>query len=417
MKILISAYACRPNTGSEPGVGWNWAVQAARCDDVWLLTRGENRPFIEPELVRQPVPNLRVVYHDLPGLLSHIPTHNKPGSPSVYVRYYFWQLTGIAVARRLHRRLQFDVAHHVTFGSFRFPSLCSSLGIPFIWGPVGGAEQAPQALYRGLPLKFRLLEQMRNTSNKMARMDPVLRHTMSRASLILATTPQSKQALPIWARAKARVMDALGVDIKTLPTDELDMPKSGGKILFVGRLVHWKGADLAIEAFAEAVYRKPELKLIVIGTGPDDTRLKELAERRGVSHRVDFKGFVSDAQREIEFRTSDIYISPSLHDSGGMAVLEAMAHQLPIVCLNIGGPGMTVTDECGVAVEPGSRTEVVGRLADALVMLASSGDLRTSMGIAGHDRVRDVYNWEEKGTMISSLYSELARAAKGLPSQ
>jgi len=50
LKVLLSAYACRPDMGSEPGVGWNMARELVKHYKIWVITRAENRPFIEAEL-------------------------------------------------------------------------------------------------------------------------------------------------------------------------------------------------------------------------------------------------------------------------------------------------------------------------------------------------------------------------------
>src|SRR5437660_12518213 len=89
LKVLISAYACEPNKGSEPEVGWQWALQMARFHDVTVLTRANNQPTIEPELARlegkQPLP--RFVYHDRgPSLLEF-----KRLFKAVTIYYLLWQ--------------------------------------------------------------------------------------------------------------------------------------------------------------------------------------------------------------------------------------------------------------------------------------------------------------------------------------
>ena len=64
IRVLISAYACEPNKGSEPGVGWNWALQMAKMDEVYVITRSNNRKVIETFLQKHPVEHLHFYYHD-----------------------------------------------------------------------------------------------------------------------------------------------------------------------------------------------------------------------------------------------------------------------------------------------------------------------------------------------------------------
>ena len=135
----MCAYACQPNRGSEPGVGWNWVKQAARYNEVWALTRSYNRQFIETELEQRPIPNLHFIYHDISGWAGY--QRDRPSSPRLY--FLLWQMSAVRVCRRLHLQIGFDVAHHVTFVTFDYPSCLAWLKCPFVWGPVGGGEKPP----------------------------------------------------------------------------------------------------------------------------------------------------------------------------------------------------------------------------------------------------------------------------------
>src|SRR5262245_26713775 len=109
-KILISAYACGPGRGSEPGIGWNTAWEMANRHEVWLLTSYENRPEIEQELAARPLPSLRVVFVDWPGWLSWM----KLTRVGWELQHYTWQIAAYLKARRLHRTIGFHLVHHVT---------------------------------------------------------------------------------------------------------------------------------------------------------------------------------------------------------------------------------------------------------------------------------------------------------------
>ena len=158
LKVLISAYACEPGKGSEPGVGWNVTVEAARRHDVWVITRANNRPMIEPELARNPMPSLHMVYYDLPRWTRWW----KRGARGTRLYYYLWQLALYSVARRLHQEIRFDVTHHVTFVTYWMPSLIPFLPAPCLWGPVGGGESAPKALQVDGGWRGRLFEGLRS---------------------------------------------------------------------------------------------------------------------------------------------------------------------------------------------------------------------------------------------------------------
>ena len=117
LRILLSAYACEPDRGSQPGVGWEWATRLAKRHEVWVLTRANNRPAIERALG----PNsgqefLRFVYLDLPRWVLWLKRKKLIPVPLYYV---LWQVAAARCAKRL--RIDPDIVHHVTFNGFRFP--------------------------------------------------------------------------------------------------------------------------------------------------------------------------------------------------------------------------------------------------------------------------------------------------------
>src|ERR1700756_411917 len=113
MKILLSAYACEPNKGSEPGVGWNWALALARRGyEVHVITRSNNRSPIE-QACTWPDPRLTFQYYDLPRWLRF--WKHWPGG--IYLYYLLWQIGAYQVANRLHAKERFDCVQHITFVS------------------------------------------------------------------------------------------------------------------------------------------------------------------------------------------------------------------------------------------------------------------------------------------------------------
>src|ERR1700730_3638991 len=183
-KVLMSAYACEPSKGSEPGVGWSSAVEMARYHDIWVITRANNRPPIEVELARNPQPRLHFVYYDLP-YWSRL---WKRGTHGVHLYYYLWQLCILAIARALHREVKFDLVHHVTFLRYGAPSFLCFVGVPFVWGPVGGGESAPRSFWWGGGWSSVLYEGLRAAGFVRGDRGPFVKATARRSAVALATT-------------------------------------------------------------------------------------------------------------------------------------------------------------------------------------------------------------------------------------
>jgi hypothetical protein len=130
VRVLVSAYACEPAKGSEPGAGWNWALAAARRHEVWVMTRANNRPAIEEAMARDPRSNLHFEYIDLPPWARWW----KRGHRGARLYYVLWQLLAAAHARRLQRELDLEVVHHLTFANVCLSACtpCSGSAVPSV---------------------------------------------------------------------------------------------------------------------------------------------------------------------------------------------------------------------------------------------------------------------------------------------
>jgi glycosyltransferase involved in cell wall biosynthesis len=410
LRVLLSAYACEPGRGSEPGVGWNQARQAARFHEVWILTRGNNRPAIERELMRNPLPHAHWIYFDLPRWLRFW----KKGQRGIHLYYYLWQLAAFRLARRLHQEVRFDLVHHVTFVNYWTPSLLVFLPVPFIWGPVGGGESAPGFLWGTFSARGKAFELMRAAARWRGESDPLVRLTARRARLALATTLETARRLERLGCGDVRLMGESALEQHALagPADRRPAGRRSAagrplRLLSVGRLVHLKGYHLSLAAFARIRKKLPRASYWLIGDGPERKRLMKLSERLGLGASVRFLGDLP-RQRVLRILASgDLLVHPSLHDSGGWACLEAMIAGCPVVCFDLGGPAVQVSAECGIKVPVTGREQAVEGLRTALERLGADARLRRSMGAVGRRRVRQLFSWERKGELLRELYRQV----------
>jgi glycosyltransferase involved in cell wall biosynthesis len=404
MRVLVSAYACEPDKSSEPAVGWNWALQAAKSHDVWVLTRHNNRAAIEAAMAASPIDNLHFVYHDLPRWASFWKRRGR----LTHLYYYLWQLTAVRVARRLQAEVGFDAAHHVTFVSQRFPSFLAWLDVPYVWGPVAGAEKMPPAFERRLSREGRLKQRLRRVSDLTVRFDPLVRKTARRAASILAATPETAASIHQLYGRVAAVEPAIGWHGETVST----VPAGAGELraIFVGRLVHWKGLHLGLEAFAHVARQRSGASLTVVGQGPERERLESQARDLGLAGCVRFIGALPRHEVMPLLAEHNCLLFPSFQDSGGFVVLEAMAAGLPVICIDSGGPGVLVTEETGIRVRPQDPEQVVAGIRDALLRLHDDVEIRRKMGEAGRRRVTD-YTWDRLEAITRRLYGDIVAGA------
>lgn len=406
MKVLLSAYSCEPNRGSEPGLGWSVAQELAKYHEVWVLTRpDESKEAIEAELSRNPVPNLHFVYFTLPFWQDSLRWGQ---SGAMQLHYYLWQIQAYFVARKLHRQIGFDVVQHVTFVRHSTPSFLSLLPIPLIWGPVGGGESAPLAFWQDFSLKARLYETARAAFRWLGERDPFVHLTARKSAAVLAATHDTAQRLQRLGAKEVSVMAEACLYLEEIDRlAQVPMPaNSPVRFISMGRLLHWKGFHLGLRAFAQANLQDAEYW--IVGEGSEQERLQELAAQLGIAPQVRFWGRLSRPETLARLAECHALVHPSLHDSGGWVLREAMATGRPILCLDLGGPGVQVTPQTGIKVPAHTPDQAVRDLALAMQQLASDPNLRQQMGIAGQQLVRQAYAWETRGQFLTDLYEKLA---------
>jgi glycosyltransferase involved in cell wall biosynthesis len=180
------------------------------------------------------------------------------------------------------------------------------------------------------------------------------------------------------------------------------------RLLYVGRFDPVKGVDLLIEALAELKQRGRTLPLTLIGFGPEEPRLRELAVQRGVDGQVTFAGKVlGDALMEAYGRCS-LFVLPSLSEGQPLTLLEAWAARRPVLATAVGDNPVHVRDgENGFLVPPGDARA----LADAIEKALRRNDL-AQMGERGWAMVREQFNWDRVAAETFAIYRGLSAARR-----
>ena len=189
MNILLSAYACEPNKGSEPEVGWKWALSLSkRGHSVYVITRKNNKKNIDKYLKTYSLTNLNFIYFDYPNWVLNIIKGKL--NPNAYLYILLWQIGIYFTARPYIKKIKFDYIHHVTFVSLRFPSFLSLYNIPFIFGPVSGGDSIPFKLRNKFTFIENIKELLRDFNNMYIKFSPLINLTLSKSYKIYVCSQQ-----------------------------------------------------------------------------------------------------------------------------------------------------------------------------------------------------------------------------------
>lgn len=404
MKILLSAYACEPNRGSEPGNGWNWALETARLGyEVWCLTTPEGKDKIEVELELVNEPNLHIVYVTVPEWVNKAYRYQ----PGVYLHYIVWQEQAYKVAKSLSKNINFDVVHHITLGSLQMSTALWKLKKPLIFGPVGGGQRAPVAFKKYFYHWWRMEVVRDFVSSMLVKFNPNVRKTMRHAAKVLVTNDDTyKLAKNNGAAAPEMFLDT------SLPEsfypDKMPQRKSAGplKILWVGRVYPRKGLPLVLEALSK-LRKDVNFELTIIGDGPAGYMIPDWLKEYGLQNNVTVKGQVPWEEVQAAYITHDLFLFCSLRDSFASQYLEAMAYGLPLITLNLYGVKVFIPDTAAIKVNPTTPEKTCAELAKAVEFFYDNPEQLKRFGEHAFTYAKE-HTFNKKIEQISTYYDAYA---------
>ena len=374
MRVLISAYACEPDRGSEPEVGLQTVLAAASSHEVWVITRANNLPPLRAFLDDHPLRDrIHLLGFDVEGLALRV--KRRAGLVGLHWYHDLWQRRVAGVAARLDQEVGFDLVHHATFAAYWTRTGIARVGKPFVWGPVGGGVAPPSGLLPVMGLRGALGDLARVLVRFVVARLYGARRTAKRASVVLVQNPATARRLRILGRAV--------VLPNALIAGQLS-PRGGGSasretphIVTAGRLVGWKGTALAIASLRHVP--NSTVVLDVYGSGPEQKRLLRLSRRLGLESRVRFLGAVPREDLLSAVEGASALVHPALHEEAGFVVAEALALGTPVVGLDHGGPPVVASFFPNVPsrmVEPSTPAETARRIGEAV------GDLIGRRGVS-----------------------------------
>ncbi|MBM4088733.1 MAG: glycosyltransferase family 4 protein [Planctomycetes bacterium] len=367
-RVLQLSYSCGPDRGSEPGIGWNRAVGAARFCDVWVMTCEQDwGPTIRDYLATHgAIPGLQFAFvsHSLLELLLQ----RIPGL--YYVAYNLWHRRAFRAARELHERLQFHLAHQLTFCGFREPGYLWRLPIPFVWGPFGGTQNYPWRFLGGAGWSAMLKEAIRTLINGLQlRFSRRVRNACHRAGAVLVANSTVQKQFTRLHPCPTTVLTDIGLASVADGETDRRQPANELRILWSGVIEHRKALEILLEALA-TLPADVSCELRVLGSGPRERRMRQLARRRGIDHRVTWLGWLPHAEAIAQFAWADVFLFTSLRDTTGTVLVEALGAGVPVVTFDHQGAADVVDATCGVKVAVTNRPDAVRRFCQVLTDLA-----------------------------------------------
>ncbi|MDJ0836702.1 MAG: glycosyltransferase family 4 protein [Acidobacteriota bacterium] len=396
--VLLIAYQCAPDSGSVSMIGWRWVRYLSRICRVTLVTHIRHQEVLQTQLPE----GVRAIFIDTEAFAA--PLYGAARILFKNSQHVLFMVAGLDFllfsrkARRMLRKLKPDcrVCHVATPVSPSAPHRLHRIGLPTVLGPLNGGMTTPP----GFPEISRREKAWLYPLRGLANMVRNLFGTWKGADVIFSAGSATDRA--IGAGAKIRRMCENGVD--DIDTQLTPFPANGHlELIFAGRLIAVKGADMLLEAVAGI----PPARLTIVGDGPERARLEAMVVRLNMQSQVHFLGHLKQEQLLEHFRRVHLNVLPSIRESGGATILEALSRGRPSLALDYGGPAdYIVHGETGFLVPCTNRDQVVHDIRELLKDLTLNPQRLEQMGPACLARAH-AYSWETKIAEAESVYREL----------
>lgn len=416
MKVLINAYACSPNMGSEPGMAWNWCVNLAKYCELYIITEGEFRDNIE--LVVPTLPkgkNMHFYYNPIGGDdASKCEKIRKmcwnQGDWRFYWFYHQWQKKTLAIAREICEREQIDIIHQLNMIGFREPGLLWKIkGPKYVWGPIGGLINIPSNYLWSISKKEVIKNVLKKSISALQiRYSYAVRQAVVRADVLIGATNEETETIRRLYKKNIIQVNETGSSALADEKKHIFSHNEDFNLIWVGRFIPTKQLGLAL--FSLAMTGNDKIKLhIVGGTVEEESGFKQKAQELGIERSCVWHEKVNHDTVQQLMQQSDLFFFTSIAEATSTVILEAISNKLPILCFDTCGFGSVVDESIGIKISLSNPSQSAKNFAEQINYLYDHREVLVQMSENCKKRAEEL-SWENKAKQMVELYE---KAVKG----
>jgi glycosyltransferase involved in cell wall biosynthesis len=409
LKVIINAYACSPNMGSEPGMAWNWCIHLAHYCELHIITEGEFQNKIEEALLLLPQgKNMHFYYNPLSDEVRKMCWNQ--GDWRFYSHYKKWQLKTYEIANDILKTNDIDIAHQLNMIGFREPGyLWKIKQIPFVWGPIGGLKQMPLAYLKNAGIKMNLFSRLKNKINIFQlKHDKRVAQAFTKADLLISSIPDSYRAIKKHKNLESIIIPETGCYLTNETSDDNRFNTSDLNIMWVGKFDFRKQLPLALKSIAQTKNKKIKLNIFGKGSPEQEKGLMQLASDLNITDQVIWHGNQSNHVVLNAMKTAQLFFFTSISEDTSTVVLEAISNRLPVLCFDACGFGAVIDDEVGRKISLSNPTTSIRQFAKELNYLEDNRALLYKMSQNCKQRQIEL-SWGVKAKNMLDLYNNVLK--------
>ncbi|MEM8944893.1 MAG: glycosyltransferase [Planctomycetota bacterium] len=399
-RVLIVAHCFDADYSMESRLSWLRAKNAARQYDTTVICV---EPYADVQCdVNPQVSNLQVI------TVAHTAMEKRLiDTPfGFYLAYRLWHRRVLRTARELHKQKPFSLVHQVSYCGYREPGYCWKLGVPFVWGPIGGTQDVPWRFLRTFDAMGAAKEAWRSLVNQVQlRFGLRVGRALTTADAVYAANRQARRSF-----RRARGMEIpcqleTGLERAETKLRELRDMKRPLRVLWAGRLECWKALPLLLRAIARTP-DEADIKLRVLGSGTRETRYRQMAEALGIADRVEWVPLPDYNLRDEHYQWADVFAFTSLRDTSGTGLLESLAAGVAIVGVDHQGARDIMTPACAIPIPVRDPEQVIDAFREGLVRVASDPHFLQRLSNGALKRARR-FHWDALNSEMMACYGKI----------
>lgn len=404
MKILYIAYSCNPYEGSEDKIGWCVPFESAKTNQVYVITKEEQRSYVEKYLQEHAAQNLHFYFVDIPAYAKRI------FRGAIYSgRLNIWHKVALPIAKRLCKEHNIAIIHQITPVEFRAIGNYKSIpNIKFVCGPIAGGQNIPKELF-GYIGRHMITELVRACVNEWVRFAYKVSRKLHQCDYLLFANLETKEYLKdlLPHPRMGDVLSDVAVDSVKLgeTTNRVDSQRI--RFLTVGRLIYLKGHSFLLDALAR-IPKTMDYECTIVGEGIEKVALQKKCRDLGLTKRVTFVGRIPHCDIGKMYESADVFVFPSLREATGTVIAEAMVQGLPVITINKFGGKVILDNSVSWLYEGTCKESYIEALKDAMVECITNRDEVLCRGRNAQKRAEQ-YTWEVRNKCLQNIYERVTK--------
>ena len=409
-----------PYKGSEYSVAWNYVSYMSKQNDLVVLYGNADEPMgnckdTEEYILKHPMPNVHFVpvYPNKWANLLNWPNRHGLFVYTFYYAYQVWQKLVYRKAKELVAKEHFDLVHYVGMIGYREPGYLWKLGLPYVWGPVGGVNNAPRQLMERMSWMSKMKHTFRSVANTIQfHTKRRLKKALAATDVLMTATSENQTRFKAVHHKDSICLPENAITASIfLDESKFDHPDKF-RFMVVGTLDARKSVGIFLEALTQLKH-KDCLLVDVVGDGPLRESLKQYATMHGLVDMMVWHGQLPREKAVALFRDAHLHVITSVSEGNPTTIWEAMSYGVPTLSFDHCGMHDTLRDGAGVLV-PIAPTyeECVRGVAEHIDALLEQPEQFRQLAEATLKRARE-YTWDKREQFLNELYDKLLAMKRG----